>query len=214
MVGVFVHFPHRHLVRAPIIFGALAIDLFGAGPALKRAQHYHRPARSLRGTIPPSFGFDALNLTDDGIEGIRHQVMHLLRLMPLDEVWRVAVAAEQLLKLIVADPGKNCGIGDLVAVEMKDRQHRAVRCRVEKLVRMPAGRERPRFGLAITDNAGNDQIGVVEGCSISVREGVAEFAALVDRTGVSGATWLGMPPGNENCLNSRFIPASSRVMFG
>ena len=32
--------------------------------------------------------------------------------------------------------------------------------------------------------------------------------------GVSGAAWLGMPPGNENCLNSRFMPSASRVMFG
>ena len=31
---------------------------------------------------------------------------------------------------------------------------------------------------------------------------------------VSGATWLGIPPGNENCMNSRRIPCSSRVMFG
>ena len=32
--------------------------------------------------------------------------------------------------------------------------------------------------------------------------------------GVSGAAWLGMPPGKLNCLNSLPIPASSRVMFG
>ena len=32
--------------------------------------------------------------------------------------------------------------------------------------------------------------------------------------GVSGATWLGIPPGNENCLNSRCIPSSSCEMFG
>ena len=28
-----------------------------------------------------------------------------------------------------------------------------------------------------------------------------------------GAAWLGMPPGNENCLNSRCIPASSCEMW-
>ena len=32
--------------------------------------------------------------------------------------------------------------------------------------------------------------------------------------GVVGATWLEMPPGNENCLNSCFMPASSWVMAG
>ena len=32
--------------------------------------------------------------------------------------------------------------------------------------------------------------------------------------GVSGATWLGMPPGKENWRNSRCIPAASWLMFG
>ena len=32
--------------------------------------------------------------------------------------------------------------------------------------------------------------------------------------GVSGATWLGMPPGKLNCLNSFCIPWASWLMFG
>src|SRR5205814_6659145 len=32
--------------------------------------------------------------------------------------------------------------------------------------------------------------------------------------GHSGEAWLGIPPGNENWVNSFFGPASSRVMFG
>ena len=32
--------------------------------------------------------------------------------------------------------------------------------------------------------------------------------------GVSGAAWLGMPPGKLNCLNSLPMPVSSAVMFG
>jgi xylulose-5-phosphate/fructose-6-phosphate phosphoketolase len=32
--------------------------------------------------------------------------------------------------------------------------------------------------------------------------------------GVSGATWLGMPPGNENWVKRRFMPSSSGEMFG
>jgi hypothetical protein len=35
-----------------------------------------------------------------------------------------------------------------------------------------------------------------------------------EKPGVSGATWLGMPPGKLNCLNSRFIPSASWLMFG
>ena len=79
---------------------------------------------------------------------------------------------------------------------------------------MPAGGERPRFRLAVADDAGDDQVGVVERGPVGVAQGVAEFAAFVDQPGVSGATWLGMPPGKLNCLNSFFIPSASWLMFG
>ena len=49
-----------------------------------------------------------------------HQLVHRLRLVPLDEIRRVAVAAEQLIQLLMADPRENARIGDLVAVEVQD----------------------------------------------------------------------------------------------
>ena len=36
--GIFMHLAHRYLVRAPVTFGALAIDLLGTSPAFGRAQ--------------------------------------------------------------------------------------------------------------------------------------------------------------------------------
>ena len=64
---------------------------------------------------------------------------------------------------------------------MQDRQHRAVAHRVEELVRMPGGRERPGLGLAVADDAGDDQIRVVERRAVGVRHHIAELAAFVDR---------------------------------
>src|SRR6478752_4851949 len=58
--GILVHLAHRHLMRAPVVFGALAIDFFGARPAFRGAQHKHRPARSLRDTIRARLSLDAL----------------------------------------------------------------------------------------------------------------------------------------------------------
>ena len=46
---------------------------------------------------------------------------------------------------------------------------------------MPARRQRPGLGLAVADDAGDDEVRVVEGRAIGVRQRVAEFAALVDR---------------------------------
>ena len=45
---------------------------------------------------------------------------------------------------------------------------------------MPRRRERPGLGLAVTHDAGDDQIGIVERHAVGVREAVAELAAFVD----------------------------------
>ena len=45
---------------------------------------------------------------------------------------------------------------------------------------MPARCQRSSLRFAVADDAGNDQIGVVEGRSVGVREGVAELAAFVN----------------------------------
>ena len=48
---ILVHLAHRHLMRAPVVLGALAIDLFRTGPALGCAEHDHRPAGAFLETI-------------------------------------------------------------------------------------------------------------------------------------------------------------------
>ena len=94
MGGVLVHLAHRHLVRAPVVFGALAIDFFRARPALRCAKHDHRPARTFLKPFSTRIRFDALNFDDDLIQGGGHQLVHFFRLIPLDEIRRVAIAAE------------------------------------------------------------------------------------------------------------------------
>ena len=180
---VLVHLAHRHLVRAPVVLGALAVDLLRARPALGGAEHDHGPAGTSGEPVLARVGLDALDLADDGVQGGGHELVHLLRLGALDEVRRVPVAAEELVQLLVADPGQDAGIGDLVAVEVEDRQDHAVGHGAEELVRVPARRQRPRLRLAVADDAGDDQVGIVEGGAVRVRDGVAELAALVHRPG-------------------------------
>ncbi len=180
MGRVLVHLAHRHLVRAPVVLGALAIDFFRARPALGCAKHDHRPARAFRETILDAHPLDALNFADDLVQGGGHQLVHLFRLIPLDEIRRVAIAAEQVIQLLMADAGENAGIGNLVAVEVEDRQNHPVGRRVQELVGMPARCQRSGLRFAVADDTGHDQIGVVEGRSVGMREGVAEFAAFVN----------------------------------
>ena len=110
-----------------------------------------------------------------------HLLMHDSRVASFDEIRRVTVADEQRFELLVADARQDRWIGDLVAVEIQDRQHRTIADGIEELVRMPRGRERPGLGLAVTHDAGDDQIGIVERHAVGMRETVAKLAAFVDR---------------------------------
>src|SRR5206468_12289539 len=51
----------------------------------------------------------------------------------------------------------------------------------EELVRVPAGRQRPGLGLAVTDDAEHDEIRVVERRTERMDQRVAQLATLVDR---------------------------------
>ena len=112
--------------------------------------------------------------------------MHCRGIVTLDEMGRISVSAKQRFKLLMTDPRQHCRIGDLVAVEVQDWQHGAVAHRVEELVGMPARRERTRLCLAIADDCGDDEVGVVEGGAKGVRKRVAELTALVDGAGRLG----------------------------
>ena len=116
--------------------------------------------------------------------------MHVRRVLTVeaaaDEDRPPAVALEEGDELTLRDPREHGRVGDLEAVQMEHRQHRAVGLRVEQLVRVPARGERPRLRLAVADDARDEQVGVVERRAERVHEGVAELAALVDRAGHLG----------------------------
>ena len=141
---------------------------------------------------------DFLDLLDSCVERGGHGLVHQRGLMPLDEIRRPTVAAEQLLQFLAGDAGKNGGIGNLVAIEMQDRQHRAIGGGIEKLVGMPCRGQRSGFRLAIADYASDDKIGIIEHRPERMAERIAQFAAFVDRAGAFRRSVAGNPPGNEN----------------
>ena len=145
-----------------------------------RAEDDHRPGRPLHDALGTSVRPDLLDLGDHRVEHSRQLLVDRRRLVSLDEVRLVAHALEELLQLVLGDAGEEAGVGDLVAVQMQDRQHAAVAGRVEEFVAVPAGGQRPGLGLAVADDAGDDQVRIVERGPVSVAQGVAEFAALVD----------------------------------
>ena len=206
MLGVLVHFAHRHLVRAPVAFASLAVDLLRAGPALGRAQHDHRPGGAGGDFAVARRLLDRVDVGDRLFERRRHQRVHRHRVVALDVARRVAVAAHELVELLMRDAGEHGRVGDLVAVEVQDRQHRAVGLGVEELVRVPAGRRRAGLRLAVADDAGDDQVGIVERRAVGVRQRVAEFAALVDRAGRLGSDVARNAAGKRELLEQPLHP--------
>ena len=128
-----------------------------------------------------SIGLELLDLRDGLIHGARHELVHLLGVVAFDEVRRPAAAPEEVVQLLGLDAGQNRRVADLVAVQVQDRQHRPVGDRVEELVGVPGGRQGAGFGLSVADDAGDDEIGIVEGGAEGVAERVPELATLVDR---------------------------------
>ena len=149
------------------------------------------------------------------VERTRQELVHLRRVVSLDEMRRVAVAAHQRVQLLVADAGQHRGVGDLVAVQVQNGQHAAVAGRVEELVAVPAGGQRSRLGLAVADDAGDDQVGVIEDRAVGVRQCIAQLAAFVDGAGRLRGDVAGNAAGErelgEEPLQARFVLADVRI---
>src|SRR5262249_46709177 len=129
-------------------------------------------------------------LRPDTLDLCHHQVQHLGKLLMNDlgvasfnEVRFVAHAFEELLQFFLGNASQEAWVGNLVSVEVQNWQNAAVACRIEELVSLPTGSKRSGFGLAVADDARDDQVRIVEGGPISMAERVAEFAALVDAAG-------------------------------
>lgn len=188
MGGVFRKARQGHLVRTPEAFGLQSVDLLRTGPALGASQHDHWPFRSRHqryGTMARCV-LDRSDAIQRVVEHGRHQLMHNGRIVSLNEQRFIAIANEQRAQFVFGNAGQDGRIGDLVAVQMQDRQHSAVARRVEKLVRVPRGGKRPGFGFAVTDDAGDDKVRIVESGAIGMGKRVTQLAALVNRAGHIG----------------------------
>ena len=164
-----------------------AVDDLRAGPALGRLEDDHRPARPFGNSPLSGVRLDPPDLGHDLVERRGHVLMHGLRIVPLDKVGRVAVAEHEMLKFFAADARQDRRVIDLVAVQVEDRQHGAIVSRVEELVGVPSCGQRAGLGFAVTHDAGDDQVGVVERRAIGVAQAVAQLSPLVDRARCLGS---------------------------
>src|SRR5258708_40130512 len=107
--------------------------------------------------------------------------MNFFWIAAFDEVGFVTVSGVELDEIVIAHAARNGRVGDFVAVEMKDRKNGTVARGIKEFVRMPASGERTGFGFSVADDTADEEIGIVEGRAGSEGDGIAEFAALVNR---------------------------------
>ena len=102
------------------------------------------------------------------------------------EVRLIAHALKELGEFLVGHAGKDGGVGNLVAVEVQDRQDDTVGRRVHELVGLPRGGKRTGLGFTVAHHGHGQQARVVHDGAIGVAERVTELAALVDGAGRLG----------------------------
>ena len=117
---------------------------------------------------------DALDLPDGPVQGGSHLLVHLLRLTALHKAGFPAAAAEELLHLLMGDPGEDGGVGDLEAVQVQDGQHRAVSDGVQEFVGVPRCGQGAGLRLTIAHHAGGDEIRVIRHSAEGVGQRVAQ----------------------------------------
>ena len=205
----------RHLVGPERALDLQAVDDFRARPALGRLQHDHRPAPPGRVAGAARMVLHAADALDGLFQRAGHELVHLLRVVTLDEQGLPAAAAQELVQFLVLDAGQDGGVADLVAVEVQDRQHGPVADRAEELVGLPRGGQRAGLGLAVTDDAGDDQARIVERGPEGMAERVTQLTAFVDRPRRRGRDVAGDPAGKrelgEQLLQPGFILADVRI---
>ncbi len=194
----------RHLMGAERALDALAVDHRRAGPALRRAEHDHRPSPARRGNVAARCPLaDVVDPADARVHGCGHRLVDRGGIVARDDVRLVPVPAEERVEILRRDAREQRGVGDLVLVELEDRYHAAVTGGVQELRRVPARRQRAGLRLAVADDAEHDQPRVVERGADGVQQCVAELAAFVERARCLGRAVARDPAGEGELPEER-----------
>ncbi len=99
--------------------------------------------------------------------------MHDFGIVPLDKVRLVAAAGVEGLQVSIAGASLRGRTRYLVAVEVQNRKDRTIPRGIKKVDRLPASLKWTGLGFPVTDDTGNNQVGIVEGRTKRVNQRVA-----------------------------------------
>ena len=179
MFRVFADRGERHLMSTEGAFNRDSVHFFRTSPSLGRAQDDHGPDGLL---LEPALTRLLLNGSNLGIAIVQRSSQELVdnfRIVAFNKIGLVAASYVQGLQVFIAGPRLNRRSGNLVAVEVQNRKHRAVPRWIEEVDGLPASFERTSLRFSVTDDAGNDQIRIVESGAESVNQRIAKFSALM-----------------------------------
>src|SRR5262249_55403893 len=146
----------------------------------------HWPARPLLEATRPRAVLNAPDFAACVVERGGHLLMHLDRVVAVDEARHPAIAEQELFQLVARNASEDRRTRDLVPVEMEDREHRPIVRWVQELVRVPARGKRPGLGLAVADDATHEKSRVVERGAERVAQRITEFSSFVNAAGCLG----------------------------
>jgi hypothetical protein len=128
------HFRDRNLMRAPGSFHRHSVDLARACPPLRRPQNDHRPTGPLLDGAGARPFLDPCDLLERHVERGRKTLVDVRRIVSvkaaLYDKRLVPVSPEERDQLVVGNARQHGWAGDLVTVQMQDRQNRPVGLRV------------------------------------------------------------------------------------
>jgi hypothetical protein len=163
-------------------------------------------------------GLDGPDVVERVVERRGHGLVRgvvVVGVCDLDGDRPVPVTLEQPVQFVLRNAGQHGRVRDLESVQVQDGQDRAVAHRVEELVRVPGGGQRPGLRLAVADHAGDHEVRIVEGGAVGVRHRIAQFAALVDGPGGLGRDVARNAAGEgelaEEPAHALFIQPDARV---
>src|SRR6476659_2722824 len=120
-------------MRAPCAFHGLAVDDLRPRPAFRGAEDDHGPFRQARLLALAGITLNTANFLDDVIERDRHELMHLVRLVPFEEIGFPSIAGEECRQLVIAHAAEDGWVGNLVSVQVKDWQDSPISNWIQKL---------------------------------------------------------------------------------
>src|SRR5579884_3390598 len=171
----------RHLVGSEGSFYRQPILLFWTRPTFWRPQYDGGPTRSIiaRASVSCSF-LNSAYRSVTSIECCGKCLMDVMRFRTLHEMHVVPVSLDDAAEVFIACTAGHCGAANFIAIQVQNRQDRAITRRVQKRRAFPRARKRTCLCFAVANDSSHEQVWIIEGRAECMGKHVTELTAFMD----------------------------------